>query len=61
MIKPLENLLSDNSLQTFKISLVVLDSIISDDHELSKTLDTFFKNTVGNLNIKNGWSGGKKH
>ena len=28
MIKPLENLLSDNSLQTSKISLVVLDSII---------------------------------
>ena len=37
-IKPLENLLSDNSLKTSKISLVVLDSIIS----------------VGNLNIKNG-------
>ena len=54
IIKPLENLLSDNSLQTSKISLVVLVSIISDDHELSKTLDTFFKNTVGNLNIKNG-------
>ena len=42
-------LLSYSSSQFFKITLLKKDRIISDDHELWKTFDTFFKNAVDSL------------
>lgn len=53
--KIMNSLLSNNSSQTSKITLVDNDKIISDDHEFVKLLwifVTFFKNAVGSLNIK---------
>ena len=51
-IKPMKPLLSDNSSQSSRNTLVDKNRIISDHHELAKTFDTFLKNAVGNLNIK---------
>ena len=45
-------LLSDNSSQSSRITVADKDRTILEDHKLAKSLDNFFKNAVGNLNIK---------
>ena len=45
-------MISDNSSQSSRITLVDKDRIISDDRKFPKTFDTSFENAVGNLNIK---------
>ena len=48
----MKSLLSDNSSKYSGITLVDKDKINSDDHKLANTFNTFFKNAVGNLSIK---------
>ena len=44
--------LTDDSSQSSRITLVEKDMITSNFHQLAKTFDIFFKNSLGNLNIK---------
>ena len=50
--KTMKYLLSDNSWKYSGITLVDTDKINSDNHKLANTFNTFFKNAVGNLSIK---------
>ena len=50
--KIMKPLFSDNHSQTSKITFVDNDKVFLDYHEFVKTFDAFFKNPVGNLNIK---------
>ena len=50
--KTMKSPLTDDSSQSSRITLVEKDMITSNFHQLAKTFDIFFKNSLGNLNIK---------